>query len=271
VGTSVSKVTTLTIGIEGSGSKGILYVDDIRLYPQALQYITPVDPGKTNLLAQYSFEGNANDSSGHNLNGTVKQATFVASGRAGGGSALQVMKAGYVDLGNPASLNFSTGAWTLTAWYKTGMKGTGDANQGTICGKGGDNTGGKRYALIMSQNVEGVLTLVVDDDVTRYDADSKTATNDDRWHFVAAQREGAVLRIYIDGLLEGTTTIPAGYDLSGTSQHNAYIGTITYHPDGSLYKLFSGLIDEVRIYSGALSQGEILWLAGQTTPAAKPF
>ena len=29
----VSKVTKLTIGVEGSGAKGILYVDDIRLYP----------------------------------------------------------------------------------------------------------------------------------------------------------------------------------------------------------------------------------------------
>jgi hypothetical protein len=33
VGGSVSNVTKLTIGIEGSGSKGIVYVDDIRLYP----------------------------------------------------------------------------------------------------------------------------------------------------------------------------------------------------------------------------------------------
>ena len=31
----VSKVTSVTIGIEGAGSKGILYIDDIRLYPTA--------------------------------------------------------------------------------------------------------------------------------------------------------------------------------------------------------------------------------------------
>jgi len=33
VGGSVSNVTKLTIGVEGSGSKGIVYLDDIRLYP----------------------------------------------------------------------------------------------------------------------------------------------------------------------------------------------------------------------------------------------
>jgi hypothetical protein len=35
VGTSVAKVSSLTIGIEGSGARGIVYIDDIRLYPTA--------------------------------------------------------------------------------------------------------------------------------------------------------------------------------------------------------------------------------------------
>jgi hypothetical protein len=273
VGGNLSKVTTLAIGIEGAGSKGIIYIDDIRLYPLTPQYITPVDPGNANLLALWALEGDAKDSSGHNLNGTVKQGTFVPSGRTGGGQALQLQKAGYVDLGNPPALDFATGDWAVTAWFKTNMSGgVDDPHQGVIYGKGGDNTGGKRYALNMSLNTEGVVTLVVDDDnVQRWDANSQTKTNDNQWHFVAGLREGGVARIYIDGLLEGTTTLPAGYDLSGTSQHNAYIGAVTYHPDGSIYKLFSGLIDEVRIYNRALSAGEVLYLAGQTTPAAKPF
>jgi hypothetical protein len=271
VGGNLSKVTTLTIGIEGAGATGTLYIDDVGLYPKTPEYYTPVDPGKTNLKAQYTFEGNANDSSGNGLNGTLKQATLVASGRPDGGSALKVDKAGYADLGNPPALDFGTGDWTVTAWYKTAMTGTGDANQGTIYAKGGDSTGGKRIALIMSQNTEGVLTLVVDDDVARTDANSKTKTNDDTWHFVAAQREGTTLRIFIDGQLEGTNTVPATYDLAGTSQHNAYIGASTNNTNATQYKLFSGLIDDVRVYNRALSVGEILWLAGATTPVAQPF
>jgi hypothetical protein len=74
-----------------------------------------------------------------------------------------------------------------------------------------DSTGGKRYGLIMSEDVEGVVTLVTDDDVTKYLV------------------------------------------------------------DGSLYKLFSGLRDEVHFYNRSLSQEEILWLAGNRTPVAKPF
>ena len=123
-------------------------------------------------------------------NGTLTQGQLVASGRPNGGSALQVTKVGYADLGNPPSLDFGTTDWTVTAWFKTSMTGTGDANKGTIYGKGGDTAGGHRYCLIMSETVEGVVTLVTDDDVTKYVVDSKSKTNNDEWHFVAGQRAG---------------------------------------------------------------------------------
>ncbi len=271
VGGNLSKVNSLTIGIEGAGAKGIVYIDDIRLYPKAPLFYIPADPGKTNLMAFYTFEGNANDNSGHGLNGTLKQATLVASGRPEGGSAVKVEKAGYVDLGNPPSLDFGTGDWALTAWFQDTMTGTADADQGTILGKGGDNTLGKRYGLTTGQATSGVVGMVTDDDVTKHTVESKTKTNDGKWHFVVGQRQGTVLQIYIDGQLEGTKTIAATYNLSGTSQRNAYIGAITYQPDGTLYKLFNGLIDDVRIYNRALTIEEILWLAGQSGPVAKPF
>ncbi len=271
VGGNLSHVTKLTIGVEGAGATGVVYIDDIRLYPKTPEFITPTDPGQANLLALYTFEGNTNDTSGHGLNGTIKQATLVSSGRTGGGSALQVEKAGYVDLGNRPSLDFGTGDWALTAWYKNTMTGTADADKGTIISKGGDNTGGKRYGLVMSETVSGVVTLVVDDDVTKYVTDSKSVTNDDRWHFVVGQRQGTTLQIWIDGQLEGSTTVPATYNLSGTSQHDAFLGAMTYHPDGSMFKLYNGLIDDVRIYDRALSQAEILWLAGSTSPVATPM
>ena len=271
VGGTLTKVTKLTIGIEGAGSKGILYVDDIRLYPKAPESITPTEPDTANLVAFYTFEGNANDSSGHGLNGTIRGGQLASSGRPGGGSAVQLNQAGYVDLGNPASLDFGTGDWTVTAWFKTAMTGTGDANKGTIYAKGGDSTGGHRYCLILSETTEGVVSLITDDDATKIVVNSTSVTNNDEWHCVAGHREGTAIRIFIDGQQEGAIAVAATYDLAGTSQRNAYVGGITNHADGSLYKLFNGLIDDVRVYNRALSEGEALWLAGRTTPVAKPF
>jgi hypothetical protein len=37
-GASLSNVSSLTIGIEGAGATGIVYIDDIRLYPEILDY-----------------------------------------------------------------------------------------------------------------------------------------------------------------------------------------------------------------------------------------
>jgi len=102
-------------------------------------------------------------------------------------------------------------------------------------------------------------------------ANSVTPTNDDQWHFVAGQRQGTEIRIFIDGQLEATETVNPGYDLSGTSQHNAYIGAITDNGSMARYKMLIGSVDEVAIYNRALSAGEILWLAGRTTPFHQPF
>ena len=270
VGGNLSSVRELAIGVEG-GTSGILFIDDIRLYPKLGELVVPAEPDNANLLAYYTFEGNANDSSGNGLDGAVNFGQIVGPGKLGAGSALYVQQTGYADLGNPAALDFSTGDWTVTGWYKTAMVGTGDANKGTVYAKGGDSGGGHRIALIMSESTEGAVTLVVDDNATKVLAHSASITNDDAWHFVAGQRAGQEIHIYIDGQLEASSTLPDGYDLSGTAQHNAYIGAVTNNGDSSLYKLFNGFIDEVQVHGSALSAGEILWLAGNTQPVHKPF
>ncbi len=268
---NLSSVSSMSIGMDGASASGMILLDDMKLYAQPGELITPVSPGSAGMLAQYSFDGNANDSSGHGLHGTMTGSQVVSPGALNQGSAVQIAPGGFVDLGNPASLDFGTGDWTVAAWFKTGMTGTGDANKGTIVGKGGDSGGGHRYALIMSESDEGVVSLITDDNSTKHVVKAVSVTNDDQWHFVAGQREGTEIRIYIDGQLEGTETADPGYDLSGTSQHNAYIGAITNNGSASRYKLLTGAVDEVVIYDRALSVEALLWMAGRTTPIEKPF
>jgi len=267
----LQNVTKLTIGVDGASAAGMLYIDDIRLYPLAGELITPADPGNAGLMAYYAFENNAKDSSGNGLDGAIIAGQLASSGSLNTGTAVELNLAGHVDLGNPAALDFGTEDWTVTAWFRTDMSGMGDANKGTVYGKGGDSGGGHRYALIMSETIEGVMTLVTDDNATKHVVDSTSVSNDDQWHFVAGQREGNAIRIYIDGQLEGSTTAARSYDLSGTTQHNAYIGAITNNGTGGLYKHFGGLIDEVRVFGRALSTEEILWLAGHTGSVHKPL
>jgi hypothetical protein len=177
------------------------------------------------------------------------------------GYALDLHGAGYVDFGNPEALSFGMDDWSVCAWIRTTQSGTGDENKGTIFANGGDWTGGVRYAMAVGEIQEGLVSLTTDDDITKVQVTNTSLVNDDQWHHIAGVRDGATLRLYIDGKPDGTGTLPAGYDLSGTSQHNAYIGAITDHRDGSLAKFYSGLIDEARIYGRALSADEIAAIA----------
>ena len=71
--------------------------------------------------------------------------------------------------------------------------------------------------------------------------------------------------LYVDGLSEATSALQAkGVDTDPAGE--VRIGLSAYHTSG-----FMGLIDEARIYDRALSEAEILSLAGMQDPIDKPF
>ena len=111
------------------------------------------------------------------------------------------------------------------------------------------------------------VKILVDDDIDKHDPQGDIPVLDGQWHHLVGMRVGDALRLYIDGVEDqgvtthGESALPATYDLSGTSQHNAYIGAVMNHRDGGLYKFFAGTIDDVRIYDLALSEAEIAAIA----------
>jgi hypothetical protein len=297
-GVDLSDVNSITIGIGDKddpqhGGSGKMFLDDIRLYqPRYVPgkatplradftgdgivddddleimlndwllgdytiYATPPGPA----MSQWEFENNVNDSIG-GLNGTTRGNPTYAAGQSG--QALNLDGDDYVDLGNPAELDFGTVDWSICAWVKTSMTGTGDENKGVIYAKGGDRDGGIRYSLNVNENqaVQGSIDLVTDDNVNKREAISSVSVSDGQWHHIVGQRVGDTINVYIDGILDGTANLPADYDLSGTSQHNAYIGVVTDNSTGAPEKYLVGSVDDVRIYNYALSQSEILDIMG---------
>jgi len=217
------------------------------------QKANPLLQSSDKLVAWWKFEDDVNDSAGAN-HGTIHGNPTYVDGRIG--RAISLDGDDYVDCGNPDLLNFGTGDWAISAWIKTTQTGTNqdDAsmNRGTVFAKGGDEAGGIRYALAVNEGQLGSITLTTDDDEYKIQAVGKTAINDGVWHHIVGMRNGGQLRIYIDGVLDGGGYLSSEYDLSDTSQHNAYIGVITDNRDSSLYKYFVGLIDEVCIFAGAI-------------------
>jgi hypothetical protein len=212
----------------------------------------------------------ATDSSGNGLDGILVNAAWRNPGFDGAGWCVEVDRTGYVDLGNPKALDFGTGDWTVTAWVNTTITGNAETERGTVYAKGGDWDGGIRYTLCVAELTDGLVTLTTDDNTTKLQASGTTKVNDGEWHLVIGMREGTTLRVWTDGNPEGQVAAAATYNLSGTSQHNAYIGAITDHRDSVLRKTYKGLIDEVRVYNHALSAEEVKGLIPPKVKARNP-
>jgi hypothetical protein len=228
------------------------------------QKANPQLRGSDKLIAWWRLENDANDSAGSN-NGTIHGNPTFVDGKFG--RAISFDGDDYVDCGNPDSLNFSSGDWTISVWIKTTQSGMEDTNKGTVFAKGADGGGGIRYALAVNEGQLGSITLTTDNDTHKAQAIGKTAVNDGAWHHVVGMRNAEQLRLYVDGVLDGGNYLPSQYDLSGTSGQNAYIGVITDNDDGSLYKYFIGAVDEVCIISAAIDANGVKALCSGEDPS----
>ncbi|MCH8218478.1 MAG: discoidin domain-containing protein, partial [Planctomycetes bacterium] len=121
VGTDVSQVNSLTIGID-SGGKGVIYVDDILLTPEVRNLITPVEPDIANLVGYYPLdEGSGtrvSDASGKNHGGTFLGNPRWVAGRVGSGALDIPGEGSSVELGtwNPSERSGQLSVWLWLKW-----------------------------------------------------------------------------------------------------------------------------------------------------------
>ncbi len=206
------------------------------------------------------------DASGNGNDGTLNAPTWDA-GKFGGALNFDGVD-DFVDCGNPSILNFGMGSWTVSAWVNAPSS----TNQMNVFSNGGDYSGGIRYMLGVSETDARKACLTLDNNVKKVQSTGSITVNDGQWHHIVGIRDGSSLRIYVDGFQDGDdVALPNGYDLSGTSQANAYIGAGWNYRDSVVQRFFNGVIDDVRIYNYALSSAEVRWLSGATLPVDEPF
>jgi hypothetical protein len=253
-------VRSLTIGIEGSGATGTLYIDDIRLYPKAPEWITPTTPDAAGLAARYTLDKDAKDSSANALNATVEGNAQWLQGKLDGamqfnGANIRVV-APHIALDNRS---FTVAMWINPVLYaaeqvvfsQTQSSATNTDLHFRLGGPGAASgnvpAGGVRMAFYANDldTTGGVI-------------------QDNEWYHITFRYdfENRDRRIYIDGVLAAHQTSATPY-LGATG--NTIIGA------WGTGQWFSGLIDDVRIYQRALSDGEIAGLAGRTLPIHKAF
>jgi hypothetical protein len=265
VGSDLQNIQELTIGVEG-GTSGILFIDAIRLYPQAGDVITPKMPDTANLLAYYPLDGDYQDASGNNRHGVpvADIGNFFIDGVSGQGLDLSSGN-GYVEITGFKGIMAIDGvqqAFSISNWF-TITETSGDHEMVTW----GASPGSEHLAWRVQ---EGRLRTEHGSGNLR----GNTYVNDGEWHQAALTvAEGANLRpdvtkLYVDGVED---TI-----LSGTGSDTAY----NLQPDADVCigcradtktRFWPGALDEVRIYDRVLTSAEVAGLAGKTKPVHQPF
>ena len=251
-GVDLKKVTTLTLGLEGG--VGVLYIDDIGLSAKERELVTPVQPGATDLVAQYSFEGNANDSAG-TRHGTVTGAPQYVAGKVGQAIKLDGAR-DYVHVES----SFELPVYSVAAWFRV-EGGSAERDVVSIY-----NSAGNHGILIEVRPNNGLRFLhrAPVGSTTGSDLSSNFTYTDGAWHHATIVKSADTVTGYIDGVpvVSSADTLQLDQSLPEVA-----IGVLK---DDNLSRFFPGAIDEVCIYSRVLSEAEIAWLAGRTQPFDKP-
>jgi len=207
------------------------------------------------LAAHWKFDDGSGtvavDSSGNGNDGVFVGDPQWVPGHLGG--ALEFNGDDYLNCGNGPSLQIRD-AITITFWFKV------DAFQNTWEGfmaKGddsyrasrGDGTGNATHMGISGTTVGGGNGWF----------NGVTTVTDGQWHHYAATYDGTEGKIYIDGVLDVTSP---GTGQINESSYDLYIGENSQ----ATGRLYHGLLDDMRIYSRALMDVEILGvMAGSGT------
>jgi len=217
------------------------------------------------LVGYWNFDGqNTTTTSG--INAGTKDATannnwgkfYGGVGVAGGVSGQALKFDGvndYVDAGNGASLQLSPGNLTIEAWVYPRTAPAAGINFVLVGSTGMLAPDTKGYEIAFNGSTNRFRFLLRADSATGVTVTSNNAPTLNTWQHIVAVNDGGTMKMYVNGVQQAATgTAPATFAMG----RNLIFGEDLWGDN------FDGLIDEVRIYSRALSADEVMTHYQQT-------
>ncbi len=222
----------------------------------------------TDLVGYWKFDAgsgtSAVDSSMYGNNGTLQNGpTWIAGGKVN--SALNFDGTDdRVTVPDSSSLRLTGNRITLAAWVKPD---TITQSWSTVMQRSRTGLGWMDWQIYARANDAPTPNRPV----CRFDFDGDSAVDANEevqgdiilaantWHHLACTYDGTALRFYIDGTLRGTTASASQTIINSTRP--VWIGG-----NEAWGEYFDGQIDDVRIYSRALSEAELKGIAGGNPP-----
>jgi hypothetical protein len=204
------------------------------------------------LVGWWPFNGNANDESGNNNNGTINGATLTSDRFGNTNKAYSFGQAKYIQLNSSIQNSFSTSganaSFTISCWFKN--QDSIFTNPSALIG-GRNNNGANFTGLHPWQNSKTVRYYVNSINTYNANLNSLDYSNIKNWNFITASYSTSSvpnLKLYYNGILVDTLTTNNPWVI--TNQFN--IGVDLYYP-----RYFNGFIDDIGIWNRALTQQEI--------------
>jgi glucose/arabinose dehydrogenase len=202
------------------------------------------------LVAAYAFEEGIGtsvaDASGNSNVAIISGATWSTAGKSGKALSFDGVN-DWVSVADASSLDLTTGL-TLEAWVHPASL----SGWRTVVMK--ERTAGLAYALYAHDNApRPAVTVNVGSDQSSTGAQALPLNT---WSHLAGTYDGTTLRLYVNGAL--VSSRPLAGSMSTSAQPLRLGGNAVWG------EYFAGLIDDVRVYSRALSQSEVQ--ADMTTP-----
>jgi hypothetical protein len=216
-------------------------------------------PDSTGLIGHWQLDDGAGldaaDASGMDNHALLKSgAAWGATGVLGGAVQLDGTD-DVLEVAPSASLDL-TGDFTLAAWVRADPISDVPPGRNPRLFQKGVTAGSSVYGLLLESAVEpAVVRVFMTVDGVQEGLNGTTAVTAGAWHHVVGVRDGSVLRVYLDGILDASGAFAVG-PLATVAQP-LFIGESPGNSDGAV----TGAVDELHIYARALSAAEVEALA----------
>lgn len=199
------------------------------------------------LKAYYPFSGNAADSSGNGLNGTVTGATLTTNRFANPSSAYNFAGSNYISVPNNSLLNtgdeLSVSVWVNLANSVTNQKVIGKTDISFVNG------------FILGVQSGQIYPEVWNSAGTRYTMSTGTISSNVWTHLCITYANSLYLKAYINGVI--IDSVPVAALPVGANTDALVIGIA---PWNLLNFPVAGKIDDIRIYSREINRDEVMAL-----------
>ena len=247
--------------VMGAGSTGLGGTTPSNSSSRA--YCVPGDSSTCNApLAEWKMDegvgGTANDTSGTNYANFASGNSAPSWANGIFGNGINFGGDDWIDA--TSTIQFDSGNFTISGWFKSGATGVNDQiwNSGY--------NGGNTDVEIIYHSTNTLRFYIRDStgaDIPSTNLTSLAAVNDNKWHYFSTVRSSNTFSLYVDGKLNASYTQALGdLDTAGVIPRMGN-GLATINN-----RHFTGLLDQMRVYTYARTPAQIAWEYNKGAPVA---